>query len=163
MKLRIIPILIFAFSITIAKSRTPIQNFSKSSFYAILKSGKIDDVNSELDLLNSSSINEKEAYEGALLMRKAGLEKIPVQKLKYFKKGRIQLETAISNNNANGEYHFLRLMIQEHAPKVAKYSADLDTDKASVKKSFQDFSPSVQQVVIDYSKNSKIIHPEDFK
>ncbi len=163
MKLKIIPILVFAFSVITAKSGNLIQNFSKTSFYAVLKSGKIDDVNNELDLLKSSSINEKDGYEAALLMRKAGLEKIPVQKLKYFKKGRIQLETAISNNNANGEYHFLRLMIQEHAPKVAKYSTDLETDKACVKKSFQNLSPSVQQVIIDYSKNSKIIHPEDFK
>ena len=120
------------------------------------------EINDELELLNSTSVSEKEAYEGALLMKKAGLAKIPVEKLKIFKKGRIKLETALLSDDDNGEYHFLRLVIQEHAPKIAKYSANLESDKQAIKKSFKSLSPVVQGVIIDYCKNSKILHAQDF-
>jgi len=116
----------------------------------------------KLTLLNSASINEKEAYEGALLMRKSGLLKKAAEKLKLFKKGRIKLETALLKDSSNGEYHFLRLTIQEHAPKIVKYRAELETDKQYIIKSFKNLSPVVQQAIIDYSKNSKILNPEDF-
>jgi hypothetical protein len=156
-------ILLFVFSISIAKSERPLQTFDKATFYAILKSGKIDDINQELLLLASSSFGEKDGYEGALLMRKGGLLKVPGEKLKSFKKGRILLETALANDNSNGEYHFLRLIIQEHAPKIVKYSANLETDKEHVKKSYKNLSPIVQQAILDYSKSSQIIHPQDFQ
>jgi hypothetical protein len=156
-------ILLFVFSILIAKSERPLQSFDKTAFYAILKSGKIDDINQELSLLSSSSFSERDGYEGALLMRKGGLLKVPGEKLKSFKKGRILLETALANDNNNGEYHFLRLIIQEHAPKIVKYRADLETDKEHVKKTYKNLSPAMQQAVIDYSKSSQIIHPQDFQ
>ncbi len=122
----------------------------------------MSEVNDELNLLASSSAAEKEAYEGALLMKKASLVKIPIEKLKVFKKGRIKLETALANDDSNGEYHFLRLIIQENAPKIAKYSANLETDKEAVKKSFKSLAPSVKEVILDYCKNSKILHAQDF-
>ncbi len=160
--MRTIFIALFVFMCWVIPGKSQAQNFDKKAYYAILKSGKMADVNEELDLIASSSISEKEAYEGVLLMRKAALQKIPVDKLKMFKKGRIKLETAIANDNSNGEYRFLRLMIEENAPKIAKYHADLDTDKEHIKKSFKNLSPAVQQAIIDYSKNSKILQPQDF-
>jgi len=163
MKKKIILILLCIFSTPIVKSENQAQNFDKVTFYAILKSGKINDINNELSLLASSSVAEKDGYQGALLMRKGGLLSIPGEKLKSFKKGRILLETALMNDNANGEYHFLRLIIQEHAPKIVKYNADIEADKEYVKKSYKNLSPAVQYAIIDYSKNSKIIHPNDFQ
>ena len=162
MKLRITIVLLSIFSIAIVQSKNLIQNFDKQNFYAVMKSGKTESVNDELDVISTSAIREKEAYEGALLMRKAGVVKLPAQKLKLFKKGRIKLETALMNDNKNGEYHFLRLIIEEHAPKITKYNADLEADKEYIKKSFKGLSPVVQQAIIDYSKNSNILHPQDF-
>src|SRR5579872_6431694 len=81
------------------------QNFDKSTFYTIMASGDLEAVNNELALLATSASPEKEAYEGALLMRKAGLLGRPAEKLRTFKAGRIQLESALSKDNANGEYH----------------------------------------------------------
>jgi hypothetical protein len=162
MKLRIIVVLFFTFCGTVVQSKIIAQNFEKKTFYAILKSGKTADIDEELSLLSASSVSEKEAYEGALTMRKAGLVKLPSEKLKLFKKGRIKLETAILNDKDNGEYRFLRLVIQEHAPKIAKYSADVETDKEHVIRSFKNLSPAAQQAIIDYSKNSKILQPQDF-
>jgi hypothetical protein len=162
MKLRIIFVLFFIFSITAIRSKNLIQSFDRQDFYAVMKSGKIERVNEELAELSSSAISEKEAYGGALMMRKAGLVKLPSQKLKLFKKGRIKLETALMNDNKNGEYHFLRLIIEEHSPKIVKYSADIETDKEYIKKSFKGLLPVVQQAIIDYSKNSNILSPQDF-
>lgn len=139
-----------------------IQDFDRSAFYAAMASGNIEDINEELTLLNSASINEKEAYAGALLMRKSGLLKKAAEKLKLFKKGRIKLETALLKDSSNGEYHFLRLTIQEHAPKIVKYRAELENDKQFILKSFKDLSPVVQQAIIDYCKNSKILNQDDF-
>lgn len=87
MKLSIIFALFFILSGGIVQGKNLKQNFDRSAFYAVMASGKMEDVNEELILLNSASISEKEAYEGALMMRKAGLVKIPAEKLKFFKKG----------------------------------------------------------------------------
>jgi len=162
MKLKLLFLLLFVCSGLSAHSKSVIQNFDRQAYYTVLASGKMDQVNDELALLSSSSTPEKEAYEGTLLMRKAGLEKIPAEKLKYFKRGRIKLETAIQKDNDNAEYHFLRLIIQEHAPGIVKYSAQIPADKQIVKASYKNLPHSVQQAIIDYSKSSKILHPEDF-
>ena len=138
------------------------QSFDKPSFYAVLKSGKVAGINEQLDFLSTSSIGEKDAYEGALLMRKAGLVKLPSEKLKLFKKGRIKLESALLKDNGNGEYHFLRLIIEEHAPKIVKYHTDIETDKQDIIKTFKNLPRAVQQAIIDYSKNSKVLSPQDF-
>lgn len=162
MKLKILFIWFFILSGVMVQGESLKQGFDKSGFYEVLASGKLSEINKELDLLNTVSIPEKEAYEGTLLMRKSGLLKIPAEKLRFFKRGRIKLESALLKDSSNCEYHFLRLTIQEHAPKVVKYSAELENDKQYILKNFKDLSPVVQKVIIDYSKNSKILNPEDF-
>ncbi len=138
------------------------QSFDRAGFYGVMKSGDSDAINNELTILESASIPEKEAYEGALLMKKAGLVTKAKDKLKFFKPGRIKLETALMNDGDNGEYHFLRLTVQEHAPKAAKYSKELEKDRDYVLKSFKNLLPVVQQAIADYSKTSKVLHQEDF-
>jgi hypothetical protein len=162
MKLSILFALFFSLSGVMVQGENLLQSFDRSAFYAVMASGKMEEVNEELILLNSASISEKEAYVGALMMRKGGLVKIPAEKLKFFKAGRIKLETALLKDNSNGEYHFLRLTIQEHAPKIVRYRTELETDRQYIKKSFKNLSPVVQQAIIDYSKNSQILHPQDF-
>lgn len=138
------------------------QDFDRQAFYSVLASGNVEEINAELTLLGGTSIHEKEAYEGVLLMKKAGFVKLPAEKLKYFKSGRIKLETALAKDSLNGEYHFLRLIIQEHAPRVVRYSADLEKDSQIVHHTFHRLSPAAKQAVLDYSKKSKILRPEDF-
>lgn len=139
-----------------------IQNFDKALFYHVMKSGGIDEINDQLSIINSTSIKEKDAYEGALLMRKAGVVKKAKEKLSLFKSGRIKLETAIHLDNDNVEYHFLRLMIQEHAPKVTKYHSQIKEDTKYIRENFKKLPEVIQKVVIDYSKTSKTLQPGDF-
>jgi hypothetical protein len=138
------------------------QSFDKSAFYTIIASGNLEAVNGKLNLLANASFPEKQAYEGALLMRKAGLLTIPAEKLRSFKSGRIKLESALLKDSANGEYHFLRLIIQEHAPGIVRYSKDLQKDGFFIRRIFKDLSPPVQKAILDYCKHSKTLSPEEF-
>ena len=119
-------------------------------------------VDNEMALLNDAPSKERTGYEGALLMKKAGLMAKAKDKLKYFKQGRIKLETAIMNDGENTEFHFLRLAIEEHAPKIVRYKADIAKDKELVIKGFKDLHPAVQHAILDYCSNSKVLHKEDF-
>jgi hypothetical protein len=137
------------------------NNFDRQEFYKILKSGTPGDINNEISMVQSSGMLNKDAFEGTLLMKKAGLVTVAKQKLQLFKSGRIKLETAISTDSANVEYRFMRLIIQEHAPKVVKYQAQIETDAAFITKHFKNASPELQQIMIDYSKNSKTLSTKD--
>ena len=139
-----------------------IQEFDRAAFYTAMKAGEMTQLNNEIDLVQRSSFAQQKAFEGALLMRKSGLEKKASDKLKYFKEGRIKLETAIQNEPANAEYRFLRLTIQENAPKQVKYKSNIDEDKKMVINSFKNLLPVIQSAILDYCKNSSILNTGDF-
>ena len=136
--------------------------FDKEEFYNVMSKGDVNAIDNELIVVTGYATTNKEGYEGALLLKKAGLISGPRKKLDLFKAGRIKLETAIINNPDNVENHFLRLAIEEHAPKIVKYHADIEADKAIVKREFKNLSPVVQHAILDYCKNSKVLQAEDF-
>ena len=153
------------FLITLAgftKAGNLFQKFEKSAFYQAMASGTLNDINGELDAITNAPASERDAYEGVLLMRKAGLLSKPKEKLQYFKNGRIKFQTAFIADSNNTEFRFLRLGIQEHAPKIVKYHSDINADKVYIKEHFKSLSPVVQHAVLEYSKTSKVLHPEDF-
>ena len=162
MKIRIFFLLLFIVAgAKVIQGARLIQNFDKAKFYEVMKSGGIEEVDDQLAIINATDIRERNAYEGALLMKKAGLVRKAKDKLNLFKSGRIKLETAIYSDSNNVEYHFLRLMIQEHAPKITKYHGQIENDSKFISKNFKKLSESVQKVVIDYSKTSKVLHIDD--
>jgi len=134
-------------------------DFDKGAFYSAMASTDISTVNKQLQIIKSCSINEKEAYEGALLMRKAGLLSNIKEKLNLFKAGRSKLEAAIKKDKENAEYNFLRLIIQEHAPKMVEYRYNMENDISIIRSSFKTLAPVVQQAIQDYSKKSKVLKP----
>ena len=81
--------------------------------------------------------------------------------MNLFKAGKAKLEPAIAKDTANAEYRFLRLQIQEHAPKAVKYNDKLKSDKMFISKEYKNLSPEIQQAILDYSKQSKILLPAD--
>ena len=139
------------------------QTFDKREFYNILKDGSIAAIDNEITLLSGGTIIERNAYIGTLLMKKANLVSVPKEKINLFKTGRIKLETELASDTSNAEYHFLRLVIEEHAPKIVKYQAKISEDSRHVKQSFKNLSLVVQHAILDYSKTSTILRPEDFK
>ncbi|MEP6683274.1 MAG: hypothetical protein ABJA35_08440, partial [Parafilimonas sp.] len=60
-------------------------------------------------------------------------------------------------------YRFLRLIIQEHAPKIVKYNKEIDADASFIKKNYKNLSPDIQKILIDYSQNSKALKQQDFQ
>ncbi len=162
MKFKLSLVLCVLCACSLAIAGTALPKIDKAAYYHAIASGSREEVNNELETLQTNTGNEKEAYEGALLMKKAGLVALPKDKLKYFKAGRIKLETAIQAEPANAEYRFLRLIIEEHAPKIVKYKADIPADAQAIKKAYKGLPPVVQQAVQDYSKSSKALNPQDF-
>jgi len=148
--------LLFLLTLLIGKHSIA-QKIDKQAVYAAMTSGKAEDIDKELEALGDN----EQGYAGALLIRKAATVPKAKEKLKLFKDGRIKLETALVNEPDNTEYHFLRLSIQENAPKIVKYKGDLPADKQFVIQHFKKLSPVVQRAVLDYSKTSKILKPED--
>ncbi|MEO6720100.1 MAG: hypothetical protein ABIN67_07025 [Ferruginibacter sp.] len=136
--------------------------FDVATFYAAFSKNDTDQLNALLTELNETSVPAKEAYEGALLMKKAGLLSKAKEKLKLFKSGREKLEAAIKKDPDNYEYRFLRLIIQENVPKIVRYKSNIKEDGALIRSSYKKLPPIVQQAIRDYSKTSKILNPADF-
>ena len=128
---------------------------SKSAFYEAMASKSTKIIDTQLSLLSAyANGTEKQALEGALEMRKAGLLSIPAKKLAAFKQGHKKLEAAIAAAPQNGEFRFLRLMIQENAPKSLRYSKNIEEDSKLVKAQFSSFSAATRQSIKNYSKKS---------
>lgn len=121
---------------------------------------ELDNVIAKIDGLESSSFLD--AYKGVLLMRKADFATTPKKKLDTFKSGHLLLEAAISNEPDNAEFRFLRLMIQENAPKVLKYHSQIEEDAIIVKDQFKTLSPSLQDQILTYVDQSTVLKPSDF-
>jgi len=165
MKIRLFLFLFLSIAVKIGNSlpltsRTA-QNFDLAAYYAILKGGGLEEIDKELAGIEDLRSPGKEAYRGALLMKKAGLLKKPKDKLDEFKKGRTELETVIHFNSSNAEYRFLRLIIQEHAPKITKYHDQLKEDSEFVRLHYKELPAALQRVIKDYSRTSAVLHTTD--
>lgn len=162
MKLQLISTLLFISAITTVNAYAYFTTFNKSDYYSALASQNVNTIDNELKIVEANSITDRDAYEGTLLMTKAGLIKNITEKISLFKSGRIKLENCIKANNQNAELHFLRLMVQENAPPIINYKGDLQKDKSIIEKSFKTLPEDVQQYILDYSKKSAILNPKDF-
>jgi hypothetical protein len=72
------------------------------------------------------------------------------------------LENAIISDNKNAELRFLRIMIQEHAPKILDYRKQIDGDNELIHSGYKNLPPVVQKAVVDYCKKSKVLKPAFF-
>ena len=158
MKRSVLFTLICVLSGSVVPARSFLQTFDKAGFYAAIASGKREEIDKELSIVTAAGIREREAYEGALLMRKAGLLPRAKEKLATFKSGYSKMENSIAKDSGNAEYHFLRLIIQEHAPKVVHYDKDRENDSRIVIRAFPTLSPVLQKAVRDYCPHSKLLH-----
>ena len=159
-------IFVFLFILTGLALNTEAQDgkpaFDKSSFYKSMQSESSNEVDAVLNQLKTLDIPERDAYIGALTMRKAGLVGPPSKKLNTFKSGHKKLEAAIKKDTLNAEFRFLRLIIQEQAPGYLKYRGNIKQDSEYVRRSYKTLPDAVQQAIVNYSKKSKILKPGDF-
>jgi hypothetical protein len=114
-------------------------------------------INQQKILLKNLTIKEKQAYEGALLLKQAGIISNKKDKLDSFKSGKNKLENAIEKDSTNAEYRFLRLIMQENLPKILGYHKALEKDNIYIRKNFKTLSVVVQRAILNYSAQSKIL------
>ena len=153
-------ILLFLISATITKSAAGQENrseFDRSAFYRVMGRDSLPEIEAILKTLKKDSFIGKEAFEGTLLMKKAGLVVNPKTKLSLFKLGHKELEMELTRDSMNAEFHFLRLVIQEHAPGLVHYHDKLQEDGLIIRRFFKYLTPVVQRAIVDYSKKSKIL------
>jgi hypothetical protein len=136
--------------------------FNKARFYRLLSEGTKTELDQQLDVLKLSSFEGKEAFEGTLLMRKAGIIGGAKKKLNLFKAGNRKLEDSIKKDSLNVEYRFLRLIIQEHSPGFLGYKSNMENDKNYIRTNLKKLAPVVQQAVIDYCKTSRVLSIENY-
>lgn len=143
--------------------KTFAAKIDRNTFYAAMRSKDINIVEDQLALLARDESPGRTAFEGALLMKKADLVKGPFKKLQLFKKGRSLLEDALKKDAGDSELRFLRLMIQEHAPGIVNYKSHLEEDRSMIEADFNKLPKDLQQIILDYSKESKVLAPADLK
>lgn len=130
----------------------------RQSVYDALSASEVGVIDEQLKQLEKSeNAVSAQAYSGALLMKKAGLVKGPSNKLSVFKDGREKLEAAIEKEQNNGEFRFLRLMIQENAPDILGYNKNLEEDAAVIKGQYDSFPDALKKFVQSYSSESKTL------
>src|SRR5690554_740266 len=102
---------------------------------------KSDEVSSKLDKelsnINSSSTPVLLAYKGSILTLKAKFAKDRKIKKEFFKEGVSLLESAVKANPQNIEIRYIRLSVQENAPKILKYNKDIEADKGFILKNYE--------------------------
>lgn len=131
------------------------STFSKAEVFKAISgndSGSLTKMIAKLEDLSTSS--DQQAYLGTLKMKRSEQLKTAKEKLALFKEGRSLLEKVITSSPKNAEYRFLRLMIQENAPKVLKYNTNIKEDAKLVASGYQSLAGDVRTAVVSYAKQS---------
>lgn len=133
-----------------------VASFSKTDFFKTMESGDQSSIVALEKKIATSAVNDdQKAYYGAVVMKSSEYQKTAGDKLKKFKEGKALLENAIQNHPNNTEYRFLRLMIQENAPKMLKYNANIEEDIVLIKENLSKTSKEVRTAINNYSEVSK--------
>lgn len=134
------------------------------SFYKAFES----DSQSQMDKALTSLKNERpsqtrDAYTGALTMKKSQFMSTPKEKAEVFKEGREMLEAIIKKDPSNTEYRFLRLAIQENVPKILKYSGQIAEDKNHIVKNFKSLDVTLKKIIREYAEQSANLSSNELK
>ena len=154
---------LLAFSMFMLSSFSVFQ-IDKNAFYKALSAGSEEIIDNELKGLDQARPSSQvSAYQGALLMKKAGFVKGVKGKVKIFKLGAKKLEEEIDKNASNVEYRFLRLTIQEHAPGILHYNKELNKDKAAIITGFEKLDTTLKSIIASYAQSSKVLNESDLR
>ena len=76
-----------------------------------------------------SNDNIIKGYKGAITTAMAGHVTNKMEKLRFFKSGKNELEQSLAADNSNVELRYLRYTVQMHAPGALGYNKELDSDR----------------------------------
>ena len=127
----------------------------RKAIYNALAGDSKELVQKQLDgIENMKESSEVKAFKGALQMKAAQFQKTAKDKMTLFNSGKKVLESEIKSNDGNVEYRFLRLLIQENAPKQLKYNGKIEEDAAAVIVGYSKLKESAKTAVESYAKKS---------
>lgn len=127
----------------------------RKAIYNALASDSKEIVQKQLDgIINMKESSEVKAFKGALQMKAAQFQKTPKDKMSMFSIGKKLLESEIKSNDGNAEYRFLRLLIQENAPKQLKYNGNIEEDVVSIVSGYSKLKESTKAAIESYAKKS---------
>jgi hypothetical protein len=136
-------------------SGTAFGQIDRKSIYTALSSESKQVLTNEIEKLGrEKESDEKEAFLGALKMKLSGFQKTPKDKLSMFNEGKKLLEDQIKSNSDNAEFRFLRLLIQENAPKQLKYNGNIEADAAKILASYTSLPEATKNAIAKYAKKS---------
>lgn len=131
-------------------------SIDKLNFYKAFESNSESLINLEIKKIKKlNPSTSKDAYLGALLIKKSNFKKNIKEKIEIFKQGKSLLEKAIASYPKKIEYRFLRLVIQENCPKILKYNNEIKEDVAIINKSYKNQESIVKKVIKNYAQKSK--------
>lgn len=113
------------------------------------------------DVSDASTDNTMVAYKAAALTLRAKFEKGLFNKKSLFTKGAKLLEAVIKRDPDNYEVRFLRLNIQENAPKITGYNKKKDEDKAFLIKNYKNQKADLKEFTKGFVKNSTSFTKEE--
>lgn len=138
-----------------ALSLSTYSQLDRKAIYSALASDSKDVVQKQLDgILNAKESSEVKAFKGALQMKAAQFQKTAKDKMSLFNAGKKLLESEIKSNDGNAEYRFLRLLIQENAPKQLKYNGNIEEDVLSIVGGYSKLKESTKAAIDSYAKKS---------
>lgn len=105
-------------------------------------------LNDKLAQISSGADPVMMAYKGAVKTLMADFAKKIRDKKDYFKEGVELIETALKTDPNNIEIRYLRLTVQEHAPKFLKYHDNISEDKEMILKNYSSISSKELKAVI---------------
>jgi hypothetical protein len=158
------PVTFFGFIFIVLFSAFTRKEVEKSDFYKAFSAPNEQEVDRMILILEkekASSMNL--AYQGALYMKKADFEKGAKDKIEIFKKGARILEEEIAKKPSNAELRFLRLAIQEHAPRILKYNKNLSEDKKVIIEGYGNLDAELKKIIKNYAASSAVIKMDDLR
>lgn len=137
---------------------------NSSTFYKAFGSDSvitIDQALRELEQMRQNTTTN--AYKGGLKMKKSSYMQGVSKKLSLFKEGRQLLEQSIKLYPNNPEFRFIRLTIQENAPKLLKYNKNTLEDKKVVVAGYTKMASNTRAYIKDYARSSKLLQVSELK
>jgi len=150
-------------SISMAWQRDMQSSFNYDAYYQAFSSEDTLLFNREIEALLPYSGIEKDAFYGAILMKKSKSLPTIKRKLDTFKEGRDLLENSIKSDPQNLEFRFLRLATQENAPGFLNYDNNKKEDASIIVTSFGNLPPISRKYIREYARFSETLKPEDLK
>ena len=127
----------------------------RKAIYNALASDSKEIVQKQLEgIKTAKETSEVKAFKGALQMKAAQFEKTAKDKMALFNTGKKILETEIKSNDSNVEFRFLRLLIQENAPKQLKYNGNIEEDVLNIVAGYSKLKESTKTALEAYAKKS---------